>query len=121
MKLRRIFTLLSVFIFAMLLAVSPTPSFEKQKIPQYPGDDNPMHNGQPMWCQNFSTKEYEGNCDCYATKENGRCNKHTGEDGNGDGPDSYQDNGDDHHYNYMPRCGVHCRKDMCQCQRKCET
>jgi hypothetical protein len=97
---------------AILVLAVTAFALQRSDIPVYPGDpDTGAHKGQPLFCQNYPTREHVGNCDCYASRENGRCKQ---QDGNGDGPDSYDESA-------MPQCKVHCRKDACQCQRKCET
>lgn len=64
-------------------------------IPQYEGDDNPNHNGQPKWCQARDENGFKKNC--------GICNHQC--DGRGV---------DDH------KCKVFCRAKACKCNPGCE-
>lgn len=92
----RLIPVLLLWCCAALLA------FQKQPIPDYPGDDNPQHDGQPMWCANFDTKEHTRNCECQAKS------KQDCEHRDDYGPDTGS-------------CKVFCRKHACTCQTACET
>ncbi len=89
-------------LLVLTLLLGTAIGFQQLPIPQYNGEDgNPDHKNQPAFCQNHSTKWHAPNCDCHATEENNRCKEK--EDGNGDGPDSYDTE-------MNARCKVHCRK-----------
>jgi hypothetical protein len=81
-------------------------AFDKQPIPRFPGDGNPQHDGQPLFCRNFDTKEEAKNCSCRAMSEQ-ECAEPTDEEG-GEGGES-------------AKCKVYCRKNSCQCERHCDT
>lgn len=76
--------------------------YQKTPIPPYRGDDNPQHDGQPMYCRNYETSQEAPNCACKAMAAPG---KECPEDENaGDEP---------------TKCAVYCRKTACQCERRC--
>ncbi len=99
----RVVAILLALALVLLTAQAPTP------IPPYPGDGNPLHDHQPLFCQNHSGA-FAQNCDCQAMAEKGDSCKRDEEYG----PDSY-----DEHMN--ARCSVHCRPKACTCERRCST
>ena len=89
--------------------------FQQTPIPPYPGDDDPSHNGQPMFCQNYPTREHLHNCTCMAMGgEDERCkSKSPDQDRDEEG---YPLNGP-----LAKGCSTRCRKNACLCQRRCDT
>ncbi len=72
---------------------SPEPGL----IPPYPGDDDPTHNGQPMFCQREDSRRFKANCmKCENTCENG---------------DEVE----------TSSCQTYCRKGACLCHPPCQT
>ncbi len=67
-------------------------------IPEYEGDGNPQHDGQPKWCQAIDVGGFKKNCGICDTK----CGP--GETGGED-----------------KRCKVYCRKGACKCHADCQT
>jgi hypothetical protein len=64
-----------------------------QPIPQYEGDSDSMHDGQPRWCQARDENGFKKNC--------GICDRRCGEVHN----DS--------------KCKVYCRAKACRCHHEC--
>lgn len=104
-----------VISFVALMLLYGTAVAFQREVPPYPGDDNPLHNGQPMICINHDTKEFVHNCSCQAMGgDDDRCKvKDPDEDRNEDGTPR---NGP-----YALSCKTRCRKDACECRRRCET
>jgi hypothetical protein len=98
-------------LIALFAAAVSLVAFEKQEIPTFPGDGNPQHDGQPVMCQNFDTKEYKHNCACKAMNDEAACTPHD------PGADEDEDEGGGE----SPRCKVYCRKSACFCQRHCDS
>lgn len=100
--------LLSVLVLLGLYGTAV--GFQQIPIPDYPGDDNPQHSGQPLFCQNYETREHAHNCECLEMdSEDSRCKLHPeDEDWDTRGPMS-------------TKCKTRCRRDACLCQRKCDT
>ena len=89
-------------ILAVFLLVGAGVALQgPQPIPPYPGDDNPQHDGQPMFCVNVDTKEHVHNCACRGMVADDNCR----EEGGGE----------------SSRCKVWCRKSACRCQSDCKT
>lgn len=82
-------------LFTLLLLCMSITGFDKQQIPKFPGDDDPRHDGQPLFCQNYDTKEYLHNCECKGMDDDCK----GGEEGGGE----------------SPKCKVYCRKNSCSC------
>jgi hypothetical protein len=80
-----------------LLAVAAW-SLQQTPIPNYPGDDNPQHDGQPMFCLNHSTEKHAANCACRSM--------------NPDAESCSQESA---------KCKVYCRKEACRCLSPCMT
>lgn len=84
-------------VLLLTLALSVT-AFQREPIPQYPGDDNPQHDGQPMYCVNHDTAKHAANCSCRSM--------------NPDGESCEQESS---------KCKVYCRKEACRCANPCAT
>ena len=94
MSIRAVAVLVGVLFVSVVLALW---LFAQAPIPRYPGDDNPSHDGQPMWCQNHDTERHAKNCECKSMNPDGEgCN----------------DSG---------TCKVYCRKSACRCISPCTT
>ncbi len=107
--MKRFYPFLVLCVFGILICLFDSArGFEKQAIPRYKGDDDPAHDNQPAWCQNYDDATFSHNCSCQAAADKGDSCKHP----DAYGPDTW---GEDE----MPRCGTHCRRDACQCQRSC--
>jgi len=85
------------FVLIFLLAWGAM-AWQDRPIPDYPGDDNPQHNGQPMWCQARDENGHKKNC--------GVCDMHCSQDGT-----PIESN----------KCRVYCRHGACRCHRPCIT
>jgi len=79
---------LALWLLGAALAIQDAP----RTIPPYPGDDNPMHDGQPAWCQNKDGNGYLANCGCKRS-----CDE--------------TDRGSD--------CKTYCRTSKCKCDHGC--
>jgi hypothetical protein len=91
-------TPLRLVLAAILLAFIAFALQAPQPIPPYAGDGNPLHDGQPAWCQNNDTAEYAHNCECMSMTDE-TCEKGMQESG---------------------KCKVYCRKKACKCKTKCD-
>lgn len=82
-------------------------AFQQTPIPPYPGDDNPSHSGQPLWCQNEGTTQHAANCACLAMhRDDPECIMPTDEN-QSSGPDG-------------SKCKVWCRRHACRCRTHCD-
>ena len=90
----------------LVLALALT-GFDKQPIPPFPGDGNPDHDGQPLFCQNYSDKTVDANCHCKAMNPE-QCEEQQDSEGEGDVSES-------------SKCKVYCRHSACKCQSGCTT
>ncbi len=103
-----------VLSFVTLIGLYGSAVAFQREVPPYPGDDNPSHNGQPMICLNYDTKEFTHNCSCAAmNNEDERCKSKD--------PENRDDYGMPHSGPYAPACKTRCRHDACECKRHCET
>ncbi len=109
MKYSSLYPLIVLIAFAAALTgMQPAHGFQNQPIPRHKPDGDPRHDSQPEFCTN-EDGPWIANCKCQAEMQNGdSCKKPDDEYG----PDSRDE--DD-----MPRCGVHCRRDKCECRRHC--
>lgn len=84
---------LSLVFASLLLAVLVFAQTGQREIPAFPGDDNPAHDGQPLWCQATDTENHKKNC--------GKCDHKCGEDND-------------------QRCKTWCRsRTACRCNPQC--
>lgn len=88
----------AVLVFALALSLV---ALQKEPIPPYGGDDNPQHDGQPMFCVNHSNGKHAQNCSCRSMSA----------DGEGCNPDGKESSA----------CKVFCRKSACRCANPCST
>ncbi len=86
---------IGVLATLMLVALCLT-AWQREPIPQYPGDDNPQHDGQPAHCQNMDSAKHAANCSCKSM--------------NPDGESCDQESS---------KCKVYCRKEACRCISPC--
>lgn len=96
----RTWPLIVLYVFSMLLVLMQRPviALQREPIPQYEGDDNPQHDGQPKFCLNHDTAKHAKNCSCRSM--------------NPDGESCSQE---------KPSCKVYCRPKSCQCLSPCTT
>lgn len=85
-------------LLLLALAAGSLAFQEPQPIPDYPGDGNSQHDGQPAFCTNVTGK-YKANCQCKSMNENHEC------EGGGE----------------SSKCSVYCRKSDCKCKSECDT
>lgn len=94
-------------ILAVLCLYTAARALQQTPIPTYPGDDNPAHDGQPMFCQNDDTKAHAHNCECLAMRhDDPECVLPTEEN---------QSRGSD-----GSKCKTYCRKTACRCRSHCD-
>lgn len=92
----------------LLLSVGLLLAFQQGDIP--PAND-PTHPGQPLFCQNYPTREFKENCDCKPKPGDKGCGK----------PLEPEDPDDPDYVPESAKCKVYCRKEMCKCSEKCTT
>ncbi len=94
-------------LLVLLALVTAALALQQTPIPPYPGDDNPSHDGQPMFCQNDDTKQHAHNCECLAMHhDDPECVMPT---------DENQSYGSD-----SSKCKTFCRKTACRCKTHCD-
>jgi hypothetical protein len=81
-----------VIVIAIAIAEKPIPKTK-----------DPMHEGQPSWCNNKSQQGYAANCNCEA--ENAE--------------ECTQPITKDNHGPMTIRCSTRCQKNKCTCKRHC--
>lgn len=87
-------------IAALLLTAFTILAWQTGEIP--PAND-PTHPGQPLFCQNYKTKDYPViNCSCKPKPGSEGCKEH----------DAAAENA---------HCSVYCRKEACRCSEMCTT
>jgi hypothetical protein len=86
-------------VLLLALAISGT-ALQKEPIPQYPGDENPRHDGQPSFCQNHDSAKHAKNCSCRSMNPDGETCSHDQESAS---------------------CKVYCRRKACRCANPCAT
>ncbi len=102
--------ILAIFILAVAALALQLP--DPPEIPIFPGDGNPQHDGQPVFCQNHDGGGWKHNCECHSMNPtHEQCKR----DENGADPDG-QYHGPD-----TSKCKVYCRKTECRCVNHCES
>jgi hypothetical protein len=76
-----------------------------------PKTKDPMHEGQPAWCNNKSNQGYAANCNCEA-KNAEECTQPNPNPYSGMDPK-------DNHGPMAYRCSTRCQKNKCNCKRYC--
>lgn len=86
------------FILGIIAVTVAAVAVQQGEIPPYAGDGNPMHDGQPAWCQNTDSESHKHNCECQSMADK-TCDK------------SMQESS---------KCKVYCRKTACKCKTTCD-
>lgn len=86
------------WLCAVLVAGIIFAQGEGRQIPEFEGDGNPAHDGQPKWCQAHDALGFKANC--------GKC-------------ETMCDPG--HAGQEDKRCAVYCRPGACKCNPQCAT